>query len=265
MNTRIILFALLITIIAVIGGYFLLNKTEEADEIKQILESDSFEFNGVELRWMVIGGVKIKKGDTVIYVDPKDINRKNYEMLEPADYIIITHEHTPHYSPIDMYYLSHDETIWITPPSISITRQNQERVSPGDSLSYNDVKFEFTPSYNVDKKRPTGELFHPPEDLNIGVIIDFSGTRIYHAGDTDVIPEMKDIKADIAFLPVSGYAWMTANEAIQAVELLKMSGELDYVIPIHYGYNQGTDTDALLFSRNVNCSVVLLPRLFEKR
>jgi L-ascorbate metabolism protein UlaG (beta-lactamase superfamily) len=232
---------------------------------KEIIESDSFVFEEVSLNWIVIGGFKLKKGETVVYIDPKDVNRKEYNILEPADYIIITHDHSPHYSPLDMYSLSDEDTVWITSSSIRMTRENQITAYPGDKLEYSDVVFEFVPSYNVDKTRPSGELFHPPELQNLGVVIDFDGTRIYHTGDSDVIPEMAQIETDIALLPVSGYAWMTARDAVEAVELLKQSGNLDYAIPIHYGYNQGTDTNALIFSSQVNCSVVILPRLFEKK
>lgn len=266
MDNRVILLAGIIIVLGAAGAYYYFNQhSVEAPEEKQIIEADCFEYEGVELNWLVIAGFKLKKGDTIVYIDPKDVNRKDFEILEPADYIIITHDHTPHYSPLDMYYLSDDDTVWITAPSISVTRENQVRVYPRDTLEYEDVSFEFTPSYNVDKRRPTGELFHPPEIQNIGVVVDFDGTRIYHTGDTDPIPEMREIETDIVLLPVSGYAWMTANEATEAVELLKESGDLKYAIPIHYGYNQGTDTNALIFSNNANCSVVILPRLFEKQ
>ena len=266
MNRKAGLFTTIIVLI--ILGTIVLNNTREnpVPEIteKQIIESDSFEFEEVSLNWIVIGGFKLKKGETVVYIDPKDVNRKEYDILEPADYIIITHDHTPHYSPLDMYYLSDDDTVWITSSSIRNTRDNQITAYPGDTLEYDDVIFEFVPAYNVDKTRPTGELFHPPELQNLGVIVDFDGTRIYHTGDSDAIPEMEHIETDIVLLPVSGYAWMTAMDAVEAVELLKMSSNLAYAIPIHYGYNQGTDTNALVFSSQVNCSVVILPRLFEK-
>ena len=258
---------LIIFVALTIGGFgvYYLNIPKEIEPArKQIIETDSFVYEDVELNWIVIAGFKLKKGDTVVYVDPKDVNRKNNSILEPADYIIITHDHAPHYNPLDMHYLSDSETIWITSPNIRISREKQQTVYPGDIIEFEDIRFEFVPSYNLDKRYPSGELFHPPEHQNLGVIIDFDGTRIYHTGDSDVIPDMADIDTDIALLPVSGYAWMTALEALDAVELLKISSDLNYVIPIHYGYNQGTDTNALIFSTQVNCSVVILPRLFER-
>ncbi|MDF1540093.1 MAG: MBL fold metallo-hydrolase [Candidatus Thorarchaeota archaeon] len=102
------------------------------------------------------------------------------------------------------------------------------------------MSFEFVPSYNLDKYNSDGFLFHPPGDVNVGVVIDFGNSRIYHTGDTDAIPEMKNISADIVLLPVSGYAWMEPDEAATAVEYLQESNNLTYAIPIHWGYNQGS-------------------------
>lgn len=266
MDKKVLVAVGVILFAAVVVGFYIRpgQETEDEPQGKQILELDSFVFEDVELNWLVIGGFKMRKGDTVVYVDPKDINRKDFEILEPAYYIVITHDHVPHYSPLDIYYLTDDDTVWITAPRISVTREKQVEVYPGDTLEFIDVSFEFPPSYNIDKRRPSGDLFHPPIHQNIGVIVDFDGTRIYHAGDTDAIPEMAEISTDIALLPVSGYAWMTANEAVEAVELLKQSGDLKYAIPIHYGYNQGTDFNAKYFAETANCSVVILPRLFER-
>lgn len=242
-----------------------MNKPKDIEQQeKQIIETDTFHFEEVELNWIVVAGFKLKKDETVVYIDPKDVNRKTHDLLEPADYIIITHDHTPHYSPLDMHFLSDSETIWITSPRIRNTRNNQQTAHPGDIIEFEDVRFEFVPSYNTDKRRPSGELFHPPEHQNLGVIVDFDGTRIYHSGDSDAIPEMAEIDSDIALLPVSGYAWMSASDAAEAVELLKKGGDLQYAIPIHFGYNQGTDTSALVFSNEANTSIVILPRLFEK-
>ena len=265
-NKTVIYLAVLIILIGAVVGYRISSKSSSSviDNDDAILENGTFLFQDVSLNWIVVGGFKLKHDETVVYIDPKDVNRKTYDLLEPADYLIITHDHTPHYSPLDMYYLSDDETIWITAPGIRVSRENQITVHPGETLTFDDVIFEFTPSYNIDKRRPSGELFHPPEHQNLGVVVDFDGTRVYHAGDSDVIPEMGEIVTDVALLPVSGFAWMTALEAVEAVELLKASGELDFVIPIHYGYNQGTDTNALVFSNNANCSVVVLPRLFDR-
>ena len=84
---------------------------------------------------------------------------------------------------------------------------------------------EVVPSYNVGKK------FHPKADGKVGFILTVEGTRIYHAGDTDLIPEMDTIKADIALLPVGGLYTMDAESAAQAAKKVKAK----IAIPIHWG------------------------------
>jgi L-ascorbate metabolism protein UlaG (beta-lactamase superfamily) len=65
----------------------------------------------------------------------------------------------------------------------------------------------------------------------VGYLLTIDGEKIYFAGDTDRIPEMKEIKADIGLLPVSGTYVMTAEEAAEAA----LDLELKIAIPMHYG------------------------------
>src|SRR2546430_5914371 len=81
------------------------------------------------------------------------------------------------------------------------------------------------PAYNLNKFREPGKVFHPKEDGKAGYIIGIKGVRVYHAGDTDAIPEMKGIKADVALLPVSGTYVMTAEEAAQAAKMVEPRSE----------------------------------------
>jgi L-ascorbate metabolism protein UlaG (beta-lactamase superfamily) len=81
------------------------------------------------------------------------------------------------------------------------------------------------------------------------------GVRVYHAGDTDLIPEMKDIDVDIAFLPVGGTYTMTALEAAQATKIFK---RCKIAIPMHYGGLVGSGSDAETFKSNAVCEVKIL-------
>ncbi|MFW9810812.1 MAG: MBL fold metallo-hydrolase [Candidatus Thorarchaeota archaeon] len=229
------------------------------------LSPDIFTYNGIELMWIVIGGFKLKFNDTVVYIDPSNIEDKEDPVLETADYIVITHDHSPHFSISDILALSDNETLTISSRIPAGFLRPDYTVYPGDSLDFPDVKFEFVASYNVDKFRPgTTTLFHPPGSDNIGIITEFNGTRIYHAGDTDRIPEMQSIDTDIALLPVSGYAWMEPEEAADAVKDLKIFSDLAYAIPIHWGYNQGTRWHAERFVELANCTTIILEKLFER-
>src|SRR5207253_9301896 len=96
-------------------------------------------------------------------------------------------------------------------------------VKPGDKLKLGDVSIDVVPAYNLNKFREPGKVFHPKEDGKAGFIIGIRGVRVYHAGDTDAIPEMKGLKPDVALLPVSGTYVMTAEEQPKRPKWLSLS------------------------------------------
>jgi len=106
----------------------------------------------------------------------------------------------------------------------------------------------------LNKFREPGKPFHPKEDGKIGFILSVKGVRIYHAGDTDPIPEMKNFKTDIALLPVSGTYVMTPEEAGEAARMIKPK----LAIPMHYGTIVGSENDAERFKQLATCPVQIL-------
>jgi len=218
-------------------------------------------YQGVDIWWLVVGGFKLKFENTVVYIDPFEIADLNDSFIEPADYVIITHDHGPHFSLPDINKITDADTISIVSRIPSFRIMEDYTVYPWDTLEFADVSFEFVPSYNVDKFRESGQLFHPPSFDSVGVIVDFNGTRIYHSGDSDNIPEMRNINTDIALLPVSGYAWMTPSEAADAIEAIQISSDLQYAVPMHWGHNRGSRWHAERFAELANCTVVILDRL----
>jgi len=108
------------------------------------------------------------------------------------------------------------------------------------------VKIAGVPAYNINKR------FHPKSNNWVGYVIKFADSSIYIAGDTDFIPEMKNIKADIVMLPVGGTYTMTAEEAAKAVEAIKPK----IAIPIHFGDIVGSKSDAEKFSSLVKSAQV---------
>ena len=108
------------------------------------------------------------------------------------------------------------------------------------------------PAYNPNKR------FHPKSAGHAGYIVTLNGKRIYHAGDTDHIPEMAQLKVDIALLPVSGTYVMTAAEAAEAANTIKPG----LAIPMHYGDADvvGTRADAEEFKRHAKVPVEILER-----
>ena len=123
-------------------------------------------------------------------------------------------------------------------------------VQPGDKLTVSGIQIEAVPAYNTNKN------FHPKQNGWLGFVLTVDGVRIYHAGDTDLIPEMDSIKADIALLPVSGTYVMTAEEAVEAAKIIKPK----LVIPMHYDSIVGSADDARRFCDALagTCEVVVL-------
>ena len=201
--------------------------------------------NNVELCWLGNSGFLIKNSKT-IYIDPYKIK----ENCAKADLILLTHSHYDHCSVADMEKIIQEGTKIIMPADCQskITRFSvpirMEIIEPGQELTFGDIKISAVPAYNIDKH------FHPKEELWVGYLIKINGTLIYHAGDTDVIPEMQKLtgykqssKKLIALLPVGGRFTMSAEEAVEATKLIKP----DLTIPMHWGSVVGTEDDAREF------------------
>lgn len=185
--------------------------------------------------------------DKVIYFDPFELKKG----LVPADVVFITHGHADHCSPEDVKKIQKKETVIVTTSDCAGKLKGKiVTVKPGDSLTVEGFEVEVVPAYNTNKK------FHPKEKGWVGFIITLEGQRIYHAGDTDLIPEMKSIKADIAMLPVSGTYVMTAEEAVEAAELIRPQ----VAIPMHYGSIVGDERDAEIFKKKCSVPVKILER-----
>jgi L-ascorbate metabolism protein UlaG (beta-lactamase superfamily) len=128
-------------------------------------------------------------------------------------------------------------------------------VAPGDRVEVGGVVVEAVAAYNTNKFREPGKPFHPKADGKVGYLIGIGGIRIYHAGDTDQIPEMATAAGvDVALLPVSGTYVMTADEAIAACAAIAPR----LAIPMHYGSIVGSVADAETFRRGAGCRVEIL-------
>lgn len=183
--------------------------------------------------------IRINKGK-LIYIDPYHIE-KNYN---DADMIFITHDHYDHYSEEDIDKIRKNNTIFIVPENLlnklikkGINDENIITLDPGDAENIDGIKVEAIHSYNIDKP------FHPKENNWLGYVIEIDGVRYYIAGDTDITEENKNIKCDVAFVPVGGKYTMNFSEAAQLINIIKPK----IAVPIHYGSVVGTNQDATDF------------------
>jgi L-ascorbate metabolism protein UlaG (beta-lactamase superfamily) len=196
------------------------------------------------ITWLGHDAFKIAASKT-IYLDPFELAGD----LEPADIICITHDHHDHCSPEDVAKIQADQTIIFAPENCRGKLKGDVRfVKAGDKVAVSDVTIEVMPAYNVNKR------FHPREAGGVGFILTVDGTRIYHAGDTDPIPEMEGLEVDIAMLPVSGVYVATAEEAVEAANKIKPQT----VIPMHWGGIVGTRADAERFKELWPGEVVIM-------
>jgi L-ascorbate metabolism protein UlaG (beta-lactamase superfamily) len=185
--------------------------------------------------------IRINKEKT-IYIDPFKIDR-NYN---DADIVFITHDHYDHYSEEDIDKVINENTTIIIPEELltkllkkGINKNAIITVEPNEKYVVQGIKFETIPAYNTNK------TFHPKENGWVGYIIIINGIRYYIAGDTDITEENKQVKCDVAFVPVGGTYTMDFKEAASLINEIKSK----IAIPIHYGSIVGTEQDAIDFIR----------------
>ena len=214
-----------------------------------------YEYGGVKISWLGHDGFKIKNAK-VVYIDPYEIKGG-----EKADILLISHDHDDHCSPEDVERIVSEKTTVVTTAEskrqLSKTKAREIRVAkPGEKIVIDGVSIETVPAYNVNKFRSPGQPFHPKQNEMLGFITTMNGVRIYHAGDTDLIPEMERFNVDIACIPVSGTYVMTAEEAAESTRRIKPK----IAIPMHYGSIVGDAGDAEKFKRLASCEVQILSK-----
>ena len=210
----------------------------------------------VELSWLGHDGFVITDGASGkrIAIDPYNVSAS----VAPVDMILLTHDHHDHCSVKDVEKLAKPGTIVVGPPHVqsAVTKVEGVQLHPlevGDTMEFAEIKIETVLAYNLNKYRDPAKkiVFHPKSEGYVGYVVKIGNVVIYHAGDTDLIPEMQKLTGHgkqgntfVALLPVSGTYVMTSEEAAEAASLLKPS----IAIPMHYGAGVvGTIEDAQRF------------------
>lgn len=188
--------------------------------------------------------IKINKG-LVIYFDPFKIDREYHD----ADIIFITHSHYDHYSEEDINKVKKEDTQIVAPLdlldnllTLGFTKDSITLVKPNENYTVKGLSFKTIPAYNTNKN------FHPKANNWVGYLVTIDNITYYIAGDTDITTENKQVKCDVAFVPVGGTYTMDNKEAAELINEIKPK----VAIPIHYGKIIGNISDGQNFAKLIN-------------
>jgi len=203
-------------------------------------ETDTIKTSAGDLKITFIGHgtLMFACGGTIIHVDP--VSREaDYRSMPKADLILVTQEHGDHLDPAAIAAIRQEGTTVILTEKCAPAVSGGIVMRNGDVRTVEGLKIEAVPAYNIVHTRPTGEPFHPRGQGN-GYVITFGSTRVYVAGDTENIPEMKQLKdIAVAFLPMNLPYTMTPEMVADAAQVIRPK----ILYPYHYGE---TDTSELV-------------------
>jgi L-ascorbate metabolism protein UlaG (beta-lactamase superfamily) len=206
------------------------------------------------ITWLGHSGFRVDAGGAVVYIDPYRV-----EDGPKADVILVTHGHYDHFSPLAVEALSDSRTRVVAPAAVAERLGGSvTSIAPGETIDgevARGVHVAALAAYNTSKRDGSGRPFHPREAGWVGYEVNVRGERLYHAGDTDVIPEMDAVAGvDVALLPVSGTYVMTPPEAAEAARRIQPR----VAVPMHWGDHLGTYDDALAFAKRCPVEVHIL-------
>lgn len=209
----------------------------------QEFQMDTIQTPDGDLKITFIGhaSVMFDFGGKIVHVDPMSA-MGDYTRLPKADMILITHEHQDHFDPKAIEVLRTPETALVTTETVAARTKGAVIMKNGDTQTVKGFKIEAVPAYNLVHMRSEGVPFHP-KGVGNGYIITFGTMRVYLAGDTENIPEMKNLKAiDIAFLPMNLPYTMTPGMAADAARSFNPA----ILYPYHFSETDTSRIVALL-------------------
>jgi len=205
---------------------------------KDVLQADSGE---LEITFIGHGTLMFEFKDVVLHVDPWS-QLADYSKLPKADIVVITHGHRDHLDAEALKLIRSEEPMVILPEKSADEVSGGTIMKNGDVKTIRGIKIEAVPAYNIVHMRSEGVPYHPKGEGN-GYIITLGDKRVYVAGDTENIPEMKALGViDIAFLPMNLPYTMTPEMAADAAKAVKPK----ILYPYHYGQTDPSELVALL-------------------
>jgi L-ascorbate metabolism protein UlaG (beta-lactamase superfamily) len=179
----------------------------------------------ISIKWLGHASFQITAEEKTIYVDPYE-----GEYSDKADLILVTHAHPDHLDLSKIKRVRRPDTVVIAPEDCAAAIGGDVKtLKPGREMAVGKISVRAVEAYNDKRFRSPGNPFHP-RGLGVGYLIAVGGKTIYHAGDTDFIPEMKQLHhVDVALLPSGGTYTMDNSECAEAVLAVKPGT----VIPMH--------------------------------
>lgn len=180
--------------------------------------------------WYRGSSVRIRRTGVELYVDPLGLTEDG-----TADFVLLTHPHYDNFSEDDIDRVRTPDTVIVAPASMKKQLEEADHfMRPGDMVSLDGVDILAVPAYNTEKK------FHPQESAWLGYVFTLGPVTYYHAGDTDLLSSMEDIRCDVAFLPCDGRYTMGPEEAARAGQACGAR----VVVPVHWGDAGSPEDDA---------------------
>lgn len=178
------------------------------------------------ITWFRGSSVRVRRAGLEIHVDPIGVSDDS-----KADVILLTHPHYDNFSEADIDRVRTSRTVVVAPASMKkLLDDGDHFMRPGDMLQLDGLDVLAVPAHNV------GKRFHRPEQGWLGYVFTVGDVTYYHAGDTDFLPSMADIRCDVAFLPCGGHYTMGPADAARAAAACGAAA----VVPIHWGEPHGT-------------------------
>lgn len=178
---------------------------------------------------------KIVNEDKIVHIDLgyagyfKNQGINPDELKDKTDLVLVTHFHKDHLQPEALSKIRKSNTVILAPENCSPRIQGDfQIVKPGDELKIREISIRVVHAYNTPEGNSTRKFHHKGD--GVGYLITIEGYKIYHAGDTDLIPEMQELgTVDLALIPVGGTFTMDIGEAVQAAFTIKPK----IIIPMH--------------------------------
>ncbi|MBR6477702.1 MAG: MBL fold metallo-hydrolase [Lachnospiraceae bacterium] len=202
----------------------------------------------MEIAVFTQNSIRLRTKEMTIYVDPFSMR----EEPKDADYILVTHEHYDHFSPEDIAKVSSGSSVMVVPESMEKKAMEAKElvgriitVVPKESYEMEGFRLETVPAYNPLKP------FHPKGKNWVGYVIEADGERVYVAGDTDDTKEAKEVRCDIALVPIGGTYTMDVKKAAELISVIRPK----LAIPTHYRQGIGSEKAGEEFARLVPSDV----------